>query len=255
MFLHALLNHSCCLLGKHPSSPRTMNEQQTNTYRAMVSQIETMLRSAPQNWTSYLPSARALMQAMDAGAPLALSDRTHFVFVLQELGFVDVDRGGDTHITRWCHGQWLAMLSQRPNSAAVLRGLGTYWLYRAQPSLGRIHAEESSSSSGSSLGAASTGDARLHGANYVEARGQLTPAIDYFSRAVQAAHAEGSLTGELLEKAAEAYMSLGNVTYSRHNRQYFVQAISYLRTATNLPGHRLPEHLQQYLDEYGPLVE
>lgn len=223
-----------------------MNEQQTNTYRAMVSQIETMLRSTPQNWSSYLPSARVLMQAIDAGPPMAINDWTHVVSVLQELGFVDVDRGGDTYTTRWCHGQWLAMLAQYPNSAPVLIGLGAYWLYRAQPCLGRIHAEErSSSSSGSSLGAASTGDARLHGANYVEARGLLTPAIDYFSHAVQAAHAEGSLTGELLEKAAEAYMSLGNVTYGRYNRQYFAQAILYLRMATNLPGHRLPEHLQQ----------
>ncbi|KAK8243706.1 hypothetical protein HDK77DRAFT_7439 [Phyllosticta capitalensis] len=255
MFPCAILHHSCCPLGKHHSSHRIMNEQQVSTHRAMVTQIETMLRVAPQNWTSYLPSARFLMQNIDAGLSADFNDWIRTVTALQELGFADVDRGGDPIVTRWCNSQWLSMLAQRPNSSAVLRGLGSYWLYRAQPSLGRIHAEESSSSSGSSLGAAGTGDGRLHGANYVEARGLLTPATDYFARAVQAAHAEGSLTGGLLEKAAEAYMSLGNVTYSRHNRRYFTQAIFYLRTAAGLPGYRLPEHLQQYLDEYGPLVE
>lgn len=99
-----------------------MNEQQVSTHRAMVTQIETMLRVAPQNWTSYLPSARFLMQNIDAGLSADFNDWIRTVTALQELGFADVDRGGDPIVTRWCNSQWLSMLAQRPNSSAVLRG-------------------------------------------------------------------------------------------------------------------------------------
>lgn len=83
-------------------------------------------------------------------------------------------------------------------------GLGQYWLYRAQPSLAKIHAEERDSS-GSSRGSfgEQVSDSRLHTAHYVEARGVLSPASDYFARAVQAAYAEGCMTGDLLEKVRQ----------------------------------------------------
>ncbi|GME25415.1 uncharacterized protein LTHEOB_12329 [Neofusicoccum parvum] len=71
---------------------------------------------------------------------------------------------------------------------------------------------------------------------------------------MQAAYAEGCMTGDLLEKAAEAYMSLGNVSYSRNSQQYFSQALRYLRMTSGISGYQLPEHLQQYLEEYGPLA-
>jgi hypothetical protein len=43
-------------------------------------------------------------------------------------------------------------------------------------------------------------DARAHTADYVEARGMLIPAVDYFSRAVEVAERVGELTGELLSE-------------------------------------------------------
>lgn len=46
-------------------------------------------------------------------------------------------------------------------------------------------------------------------------------------------------------KAAEAYMSLGNVSYSRMNEDYFRQAIDYLRMASDTAGFPLPSHLQK----------
>ncbi|KAK5006246.1 hypothetical protein LTR39_005714 [Cryomyces antarcticus] len=58
------------------------------------------------------------------------------------------------------------------------------------------------------------------------------------------------LTGDLLATTAEAYMSLGNVSYTRINEQYFHQAISYLRMATNVPGYSLSPHLQQSVSLY-----
>lgn len=45
-------------------------------------------------------------------------------------------------------------------------------------------------------------DARAHTADYVEARGLLIPAVDYFSRAVATADGIGRLTGELLSEVS-----------------------------------------------------
>jgi hypothetical protein len=42
-------------------------------------------------------------------------------------------------------------------------------------------------------------------------------------------------------------MSLGNVSYSRMNEEYFRQAIYCLRTASDIAGFPLPSHLQRYV--------
>jgi hypothetical protein len=46
-------------------------------------------------------------------------------------------------------------------------------------------------------------------------------------------------------QAAEANMSLGNVTSSRINDRYYRQAMAYLREASQMPGYQLPAHLAQ----------
>ena len=43
-------------------------------------------------------------------------------------------------------------------------------------------------------------DARAHTADYVEARGMLIPAVDYFARAIDVAERDEMLTGELLSE-------------------------------------------------------
>lgn len=121
--------------------------------------------------------------------------------------------------------------------------------------------------------AAAEANARAHTADYVEARGMLIPAVDYFSRATNVAERTESLTGELLSEvsnlssrqyftgtsrltdgdsyvlqAAEANMSLGNVSYSHQNEQYFHRAIRYLRQASQISGFRLSPYLQRYKD-------
>ena len=40
-------------------------------------------------------------------------------------------------------------------------------------------------------------------------------------------------------------MSLGNVSYSRINEDYFRQALHYLRQASNVAGYPLPAHLRR----------
>lgn len=104
-------------------------------------------------------------------------------------------------------------------------GLGQAWLLRAQQTLARIHRSEgSSSSSGDSSGGghrttSGTGrapsfhssedaresirqtieaDARAGCADYVEARGMLLPATEYFQRAIDAGERMGRQRGEVL---------------------------------------------------------
>jgi len=90
---------------------------------------------------------------------------------------------------------------------------------RSQGALARIHREEGSSSSGLSsvrpgtansasytssdeardaARAAAEADARIHTPDYVDARGILLPATEYFTRAVGVAERNNALTGELL---------------------------------------------------------
>lgn len=76
----------------------------------------------------------------------------------------------------------------------------------------------------------------------------------------------------LPSQAAEANMSLGNVSSSHGNERYFHAAIRYLRRASSIPGYVLSPYLQRYasqilgfnlsvltrcsyLDDYGRLVD
>jgi len=146
-------------------------------------------------------------------------------------------------------------------------GLGQAWLNRVQNTLARIHRQEGSSSSSSASSARQgsisdrlsytpseeareaerqrqEADNRAHTEDYVEARGMLLPATEYLSRAVAIARDSVGTTGDLLALAAEAYMSLGNVSYSHLSERYFQQAIVYLRQASELEGYRLSPYLQ-----------
>jgi len=78
-------------------------------------------------------------------------------------------------------------------------------MLKVRPFLERIQREEGSSTINSSSDeerdssrTAREAEARLHTANYVEARGMLLPAADYFERAVRAAEVQGQLSGDLL---------------------------------------------------------
>ncbi|KAL2357713.1 hypothetical protein BJ546DRAFT_323740 [Cryomyces antarcticus] len=255
-------------------------EQRISACKASVRQIYTMLHSSPNDWRYYIVTARGVIASIESTTFMHSSSRvaeqTWLVNGLQQLAYHDADNGNVPDVADWCTRQWLTILQRHPDNVPALNGIGQNWLSRAQVSLARIHrVEQSSSSSGGSSTrvtlssgsmtgseeerqasqAAIEAEARLHTADYVEARGILLPATEYLNKAVEAAQAQNMLTGDLLATTAEAYMSLGNVSYTRINEQYFHQAISYLRMATNVPGYSLSPHLQQYLDDYGRLME
>ncbi|KAF2146569.1 uncharacterized protein K452DRAFT_314823 [Aplosporella prunicola CBS 121167] len=228
--------------------------QRISSCKNVAAQIYTMLASYPDRWQTYLPSARSVIPALAASPSLSIPERLYIIAALQALAFADADNPSSTaataDIANWCQSQWLLVLERQANCSAALRGLGEYWLFRAQPALARIHAAEESAPAN-----AAVSDARLGAPDAVEARGLLTPSSDYLARAVQAAHtAREGVKGELLEKAAEAYMSLGNVSGKRAGEPCFRRALQYLKMAVDM-GHELPEHLEDYLDEYGPLVD
>lgn len=171
---------------------------------------------------------------------------------------------------------------ERPENPNPKTGLGQAWLLRSQTSLAGIQSEEGNSSSGmydycprstsndfldeeaDYTLATTEANSRRHTADYVEARGTLIPATEYLTRAVNIAERDGVLQGQLLSlvrlscffhgqgirayhllQAAEAYMSLGNVSYAPGNEQYFRQALLYLRRASQIPGYTITPYLRR----------
>ncbi|KXT07556.1 hypothetical protein AC578_10191 [Pseudocercospora eumusae] len=249
---------------------KVMNEEQRiNVCKTSLNQIYNMLRTSPQDWRNYLTLARTVITHLDTTTFMQKPDRTSeqvwMIAAMQRLAFMDADSGGVVDIASWCLRQWLNINQREPTSLAALRGIGQVWLSRAQPTLAKIHRAEghSSSSTTSQLSVRSTNDStsaaeaerRAGSSDYVEARGFLQPATEYFERAIAAATSQQNVSGDLLATAAEAYMSLGNTSSPRINQQYFGRAIQLLRAATSIPGYTLSRYLQMYLDEYGKLLE
>ena len=129
------------------------------------------------------------------------------------------------------------------------------------------------STSSDSILAYSSADPRRQGPLYVEARGYLQPSVDFYNRAVRSADNLGVTNGDILSQvilpfsllhlavqlisrtqAAEAQMSLGNVTASPSDERHFAEAIRYLRRAEAVPGYSLSIYMQQYLEDYGRYV-
>lgn len=255
-----------------------MNEdERINLCKTSVNRIITMLGTSPQDWRSYLPLARSVMGHIDTTAfirePSRTSEQSWMIAGLQRLAYADIDNGEVRDIADWCTRQWTTIYQRDSQNIAALKGIGQAWLSRAQPALTRIHLLDSSlSSSGGSSSwsvpsitssederqnAAAVADAerRAGTEDYVEARGFLLPSVEYFERAVAAALAQQILSGDLLTTAAEAYMSLGNTSSPRTNERYFRRALQLLRAATSIPGYTLSRYLQQYLDDYGRLLD
>ncbi|KAI1626058.1 hypothetical protein EDD37DRAFT_329510 [Exophiala viscosa] len=272
-------------MSSHTSSPQL----QDGLNLLAESQIDGAIRdvrrisdstSTDLSWEQRILIGRAAIGTFEATGFMRLpnhrDDRIFVVNSLQRLAYHEADGNSVADIAQWCMEQWLSLLQRSSEDLDALRGVGQAWLARSQIALARIHRVEGSSSSGSSgrphsmsermsyssaeeardaERAIMEADARAHTADYVEARGMLIPAVDYFVRAVELADRDGGTTGELLSEAAEINMSLGNVEYSQNQEQYFTRAIRYLRRASQIQEFRLSPYLQSYLDDYGRLID
>ncbi|KAE8447583.1 hypothetical protein EG329_010554 [Mollisiaceae sp. DMI_Dod_QoI] len=243
-----------------PRSSEGNPEDTIEQAKAVVNQLNNVMASTPTDWETYLPSARSAMSALDHVRFFRDSQRyTEQVWILhglQGFAFHEPDAGAIRDVAEWCQSAWLRILRNYPEDVETLTGLGHNWLQRAQATLARIQREEGtdSSSSGSGQAASLPADPRRQGPLYVEARGYLQPAVDFFTRAVTSADSLGEIPGDLLASAAESCMSLGNVTATPGDERMFAQAIRYLRQAEQTPGYCLSIYLQQYLNEYGRYV-
>ncbi|KAL2218768.1 hypothetical protein M432DRAFT_676219 [Thermoascus aurantiacus ATCC 26904] len=227
-----------------------INENRMDGLRSEVENITNTLESQNTGETArerLLNSARNIITVINftptIQGPRMLQKQFDLVDALQHLAYYDPDTGGVKDIAEWCVQRWLNLLQQYPESWQALKD-------REE----EITASDLRSRRAVSAGKKAKRDNPLHSADYVEARGTLLPSTEYFSRAVTAAEKKNELTGELLVLAAEAFMSLGNVSYADTNIQYFSQAVKYLRMASSIKGYRLPSHLSKYLQEYGRLV-
>ncbi|KAK3713216.1 hypothetical protein LTR37_008649 [Vermiconidia calcicola] len=255
-----------------------MNEEQRiNICKTGLNQIYSMLRSSPQNWRDYVQLARSVIAHLDQTTFMMQASRTTeqawMVSGLQRLASSDTDNGGIPDLAAWCSQQWMIIYQRDAQNVAASRGIGQGYIAHAQPVLARIHrADASSSSSGGSsqqsarslsasederqsIVATAEAEKRAGTQDYVEARSLLQPATEYFERAVAAATEQRVLSGDLLATTAEAYMSLGNTSSPRVNERYFRRAVQLLRAASQIGGYSLSRYLQQYLEDYGKLLD
>lgn len=178
-------------------------EQRITACKTAISQIYAMLRSSPGQWRNFLNLARTAIAHLDSTTFMQQTTRTAeqvwMVAALQMLAYKDVDNGAVVDIASWCSRQWLNVVQRDANNVAALRGLGQMWLFKAQPALARIHSAQGRSSRQASE-SATEAERRVGSADYVEARGVLQPAAEYFDRAVVAAAGQSALSGDLLAK-------------------------------------------------------
>ncbi|KAH8815132.1 hypothetical protein F5884DRAFT_871294 [Xylogone sp. PMI_703] len=241
-------------------------EAEIEGIRAIVTSLYEVASQQSEEWESHLPSARTTMSTLDRlqyfRDPDRFDEQIWIIRGFQDYAFHDTDSGTIQDVATWCQGAWLSVLRNHPENMECLCGLGQIWHQRAQATLARIHSEEGSESSSGGSGHNGKSSrrnlseltARSESPLYVEARGYLHPAVDFYQRAVAAADARDAITGELLSSAAEAHMSMGSVNSSPADEQYFINAIHYLRRAQTLPGFQLAAHLEQYLNDYGRYV-
>jgi hypothetical protein len=167
--------------------------------------------------------------------PDRLAEQAWIIKGLQDYAYHDADTGCIYDIAEFCRVSWLRILQNHPDDEVVLAGkcasmypafnkvtyslgLGHNWLQRACSIIARIDQKEGggTSSESSSQGpdiehlpsspandylpvmSPLQHDARWDEPLYVEARGYLQPAVDFFSRAVRSADAHGGATGDLL---------------------------------------------------------
>ncbi|KAL3424789.1 duf786 family protein [Phlyctema vagabunda] len=192
-------------------------EEMIQQVKNMLIDLDDVVSNRASEVDAYIPSARSAMAAMDHirffRNPQRVAEQVWVIQGLQDFAYYDSDAGSIQDIAEWCQSSWLKVLRNHPENPQVLTGLGSNWLQRAQAALSKIQYDESSEFSNTS----SSQRQRLQEPYYVEARGYLQPAVDFYSRAVRAADAEGTISGGLLASAAEAEMSLGNTLATLHN--------------------------------------
>ncbi|OAL07250.1 hypothetical protein IQ06DRAFT_288991 [Phaeosphaeriaceae sp. SRC1lsM3a] len=193
--------------------------------------ISTNLDIRPDSWRDQLPFVRYTTSTFEISDTVPSSARRQWqltlITVFQRVAFGDADSGPVQDVADWCLRQGLRLLNLYPEDIEILSCefsssptcqcpltssvIGRNWLSRAQKSLANIYRADRGSSSSSAASASASQDSEakreralaeaeqaLNTADYVEARGILSPAVDYLQRAVTAAYARGTVSGTVL---------------------------------------------------------
>lgn len=191
-------------------------EQRITVCKTSLNRVYEMLKASPQSWRNYLGLARTIMTHLASTSfmqqPNRVQEQVWIIAGLQRLAYMDADNGAVTDIAAWCSRHWLVIYQRDPQNLAALRGLGQAWLSRAQPALARIHRSDGSPTSTTSAGSSQRSirsggssdeqaEKRSGTADYVEARGYLQPATEYFEKAVGSATMQRAVSGALLATA------------------------------------------------------
>jgi len=94
--------------------------------RTSVARIYSMLQTSPDEWESYVDSARSVMASIDVtpfmADPNESEEQIWVIEGLQKLAFRDSDSGGLSDIADWCLRQWLRVLQNHPQNIETLKG-------------------------------------------------------------------------------------------------------------------------------------
>jgi hypothetical protein len=228
---------------RHQSKSDGGSEDMVQQVKSIITLLDEVVSSRPNDCATYIPSARSAVTALEQlrffRDPQRFAEQVWILQGLQDFAFYDADNGCVQDVADFCQNSWLRVLRNYPENVDVLRGtfehrllhlnlslthtnlgLGKNWLQRSQAILARIHREEGAESGSaphssrefdtpfdydsddSSL--ASPNDPHRQGPLYVEARGYLQPAVDFFTRAICAADSLGSTCGDLLASVCVA---------------------------------------------------
>jgi len=94
--------------------------------KTIVTLLYDVVSSRPQEWESYLESARSAITALDHlrffRDPQRLAEQLWILHGLQDFAFHDADSGSIQDIAEWCQTAWLRILRNFPENVEVLTG-------------------------------------------------------------------------------------------------------------------------------------
>ncbi|KAJ5059426.1 hypothetical protein J3E74DRAFT_428980 [Bipolaris maydis] len=247
-----------------------MDSQMLHMLTATVELVNANLDTEPNSWRHQLPAIRNITNSFEISDTAPEQSRRYWqmplVTVVQRVALADADNGPVSDIADWCLRQLLTLLALYPQDPEILAFtvIGRHWLLQAQKALASIARAESelprNEESNPHPDQFTTQPLvetheRINSADYVEARALLVPATDYLQSAVDAAREKGELTGHLLLTAAEAFMSIGNVTSPRQRGSTTI-CYPYICTSRYMYSVVLTKaNCTRYLDDYGFLYD
>jgi hypothetical protein len=113
----------------HGSSSRNTDsnsEDLVSQVKSIVDQLNDVVSNRPNEWETYLPSARSAVTALDHlrffRDPQRFAEQVWILHGLQDYSFHDPDSGIIRDIADWTQAAWLRVLRNFPENEEVLTG-------------------------------------------------------------------------------------------------------------------------------------